>query len=110
MMYLAPEGSRLGGNGLRDGRDFPFVLTLQAAPVIAARLRVLGFRADVAAFRTGLRHRLVPHDEIALGIIGAPIERLSALLGPAHRDLAAVARTVHSRRHGSRSTTSRDLA
>ena len=63
-----------------------------AAPIIAPRLGELRLGADVPALRAPLDNWLVPDDEVALRIVGAPIERLAALLGPADGDIAAILR------------------
>src|SRR5688500_16869547 len=64
----------------RRRRDFPFVRALQAFPVVTACLRELRLGAEVAAVGARLEYRLVPDHEVARRIVGASVERLSALL------------------------------
>src|SRR5690349_1243108 len=72
------DGYRLFG--LLGRLHVPLVAALQAPTIRAARL--IGFRlgADVAALGADLGHRLVPHDEVAVGVVLAAVEHLAARL------------------------------
>src|SRR5215203_4161832 len=102
--------NRLDRNGFLGLRacHIPFIPAFDAFTELAAGLVRLHFRTQVAALRTFLRHRLVPAYEIAVRVVGAPVERLAPLLGPAFRDLAAVLRADDARRHRPRSAALRE--
>lgn len=77
------------GDGLRD-----LVRTRHAEEIIALALRRFLDQKRRVAFRTSLVDRLIPHDEVAVGVIGATIEKFSVPGFPAN-DLTTVFRAQH---------------
>src|SRR2546423_8445485 len=97
-------------HGFRRRSDVPLVRALDASSIVTGRFCELCLGADVTALRARLRYRLVPDDEVALGIVRTAVERLPALLGPTDGDVAAILGAFHTGRHRSRPTALRESA
>src|SRR4030095_1509474 len=91
-------------------RYIPLVAALDAFPEFAACFVRLHFRAEVPAFRTLLRNRLVPAHKIAVRVVGAPVKRLAALLRPPLGNLSSILGADDARWHGSSATALRKPA